>query len=1251
MTAATSPEQQLRAENAELRAELEEAEETLRAIRCGEVEALVVETAGGPQLFTLQGLDAASNRSRGEILAQVSDAVIAVDAEERVTFLNTAAERQYRVSASDSLGRQLSGIYTRRWPHAEAEAAMWAALREHGEWRGEMIHHTHDGREIAVESSVTALCDAGGAQVGYVRVFHDITERKQAEARLLESEERTRLATEATAVGIWEQNVQTGALRWDAQMFRIYGIDPTADGFVPYSDWRGAVLPEDLPESERILQDTVHNCGQSRREFRIRRRNDSEVRHIEAVETVRTNEHGQAEWVLGTNLDITGRKRSEDELRESQQFTRRVLDNLFAFVGLTTEDGTLTDVNRAPLEAAGIPASEVLGKKFWDCYWWNYSPGIQAQLRDACGRAASGESVRYDVPVRMAGDTRVWIDFQIAPLRDAEGRITHLIPSAMEIDERRAAEEELRASEERMAAVNEQLIVSSVRQHELTEAAEKFNAQLLSEITERKKVEEKLRTSERKTKRSLAYAEATLRTTPIPFLVLRTDLRVNTASEAFYTDFKVARAETEGRLIYEIGNGQWNIPKLRELLEEIIPKKNVLNGFEVTHEFATIGTRTMLLNARRIDNAEGVPERILLAIEDITERRQSEEMQARMGAIISSADDGILSKALDGVVTTWNAGAERLFGYTAEEIIGNPNLHLTPPDLLHEEEHILEQILSGKAIKHFETERMTKGGRRLPVSLTVSPIKDAAGNVVGASKIVRDITERKRAEEVLRASQERFRAAAGAVSDIVWTNNAEGRMEGEQYAWGAFTGQRQEDYQGHGWSKAVHPEDAQPTIDAWNLAVAEKRTFEFEHRVRRHDGEWRLCSIRAVPVLDPGGETREWVGVHTDITERKAAEESLRLAAEELVRSARAKDDFLAALSHELRTPLTPVLMTASALADDTALPMEVREQLSMMHRNIELEARLIDDLLDLTTISRGKLVLAPVVTDLHAVLGHTHQIIRSDGQGKKVRIELRLDAKRHHALVDPTRIQQVFWNLLKNAIKFTPGGGSISVRTTNDADGRIVIVVKDNGIGISAEALPHIFNAFEQGAIAGQHRYGGLGMGLAISQAIVTAHDGKICAESAGLNCGSTFSVELLTSDAPAASAATTEPAAASARTLKLLIVEDHEATRQVLQRLLAIKGHQVTTAGTVREALAIHGAERFDAVISDLGLPDGSGLDLMRELQHQRPVPGIALSGYGMEEDLRLTREAGFFAHLVKPVNMDQLRQLIDQIPPTAP
>ncbi len=966
MTSNNSPEAQLRAENAELRARLEEAEEALRTIRSGEVEALVVETADGPQIFALQGLDAESNRFPGEILAQVSDSVIAVDADQRVTYLNAAAERQYRVSASDALGRQLSEIYTRRWPHAEAEGAMWAALREHGEWRGEIIHHMHDGREIARETSVTALRDASGAATGYVAVFRDITEHKRAEEMLRKSEERYRRLIETAHEGIWAIDAQgcttyvnqrladllgyTPAeimgrvhtdfmweedrpkgevdleLRrqgipqvWDQRYRRkddseLWTVASCNAMFDPDGTFIGALgMFTDITERKRsaaeiqrlsaLLESLLHTARIGfcflDRDLRYTRINErlaemngisaeahvgrhfcevvptlaESVREVtgrilatgkavlnhefsgetpadpgvtrfwseswypvrdaageilsfgviveeiterkEAEEQLRAAhdsfrhlvEHspfgiyavdadfrlvqvsagaqkvfenvrpllgrdfaevfrivwsepfaGEAiaifhrvlesgepyyapslveqrqdiaavetyDWkverltlpdgrlgVVCHFYDLSERQRFEDALRESQQFTHRVLDNLFAFVGVTTADGTLIEVNRAPMEAAGIPASEVLGKKFWDCYWWSYSPEIQAQLRDACERAAGGEVVRYDVPVRMAGDTRVWIDFQVAALRDTEGRITHLIPSAMDIAVRRATEEKLRESEGRFRAL----------------------------------------------------------------------------------------ATASSQVVYEMSPDWGEMRKLdgRSFLGSV-----------------SAGSRTWL---RDYNHPEDQP-KIMARVHESIRTKSIFELEHRV-------------RRVDG---TW--------GWTFSRAV---------------------------------------------------PMLDAKGEIIEWFGTASDVTARKEAEAALRQSEERFRAAVGEVSDIIWTNNAQGKMEGEQPGWGAFTGQRQEEYQGYGWSKAVHPEDAQPTLDAWNLAVAEKRMFEFEHRVRRHDGEWRLCSIRAVPVLDPTGGIREWVGVHTDITERELAakmNESLLLSSlrhQEKLRESEAK--------------------------------------------------------------------------------------------------------------------------------------------------------------------------------------------------------------------------------------------------------------------------------------------------------------------------------------------------------------------------
>ena len=383
-----------------------------------------------------------------------------------------------------------------------------------------------------------------------------------------------------------------------------------------------------------------------------------------------------------------------------------------------------------------------------------------------------------------------------------------------------------------------------------------------------------------------------------------------------------------------------------------------------------------------------------------------------------------------------------------------------------------------------------------------------------------------------------------------------------------------------------------------------------------------------------------------EIEERKRAEMALLDSHEKLKSALRAKDDFIAALSHELRTPLTPVLMTISDLENNERLPADLRGQFAMMSRNLSLEAQLIDDLLDVTRIRHGKLHLLPVLSDLHVLLNHTHEILSPASFEQRLELDFKLEARRHHAEVDPTRIQQVFWNLVRNAVKFTPAGGKITVSTRNDEKGRIIISVKDSGIGIREDMLQCIFQAFEQGDAAGQTRFGGLGLGLAISKAVTELHGGSILAASDGPGHGATFEVTLPTVTTPASAIVSETSRPPTVRPLKILLVEDHESTRTVLKHLLTRDGHSVTTAGAVKEGLATFQADEFEVVICDLGLPDGTGLELMRSIQSHRSVPAVALSGYGMEDDLQKCKEAGFRAHLLKPVKIDQLRQILNQI-----
>ena len=401
----------------------------------------------------------------------------------------------------------------------------------------------------------------------------------------------------------------------------------------------------------------------------------------------------------------------------------------------------------------------------------------------------------------------------------------------------------------------------------------------------------------------------------------------------------------------------------------------------------------------------------------------------------------------------------------------------------------------------------------------------------------------------------------------------------------------------------------------------------------------------------PGAGKKLFVGFIRDITDRHTADEALRQAKEDAEAASRAKDHFLAALSHELRTPLTPALMSVAVLRRDERLSAEVREELGMIERNIGLEARLIDDLLDLTRIARGKLQLHKELCDLHSLLAHAVQIVSSEARARDVAIHVDCGATHSGLSGDPARLQQVFWNLLKNAVKFTPSGGRVEVHTRDDdSSGRFIVEVSDTGIGFAPDSAESIFQPFERAAREGDHRFGGLGLGLAIVRAIVDLHGGAIRATSQGAGQGATFTVELPGATDPPSGLTENiirDAPVTESRSLQLLVVEDHEPTLAVLTRLLGRAGHQTVSVNSVADALKAVKSQQFDVVISDLGLPDGSGWDLIAELRAHNPdIRGIALTGYGMEDDLVRSRAAGFTTHLVKPVEFDQLRRALNEL-----
>jgi PAS domain S-box-containing protein len=427
----------------------------------------------------------------------------------------------------------------------------------------------------------------------------------------------------------------------------------------------------------------------------------------------------------------------------------------------------------------------------------------------------------------------------------------------------------------------------------------------------------------------------------------------------------------------------------------------------------------------------------------------------------------------------------------------------------------------------------------------------------------------------------------------------------------------------------------------YRQAMAERVPVRFEFC---HEPSKRWFEINAHPMSGAR------LGVFfREITERKQSERLLREAKESAELANQSKDRFLAVLSHELRTPLTPVLLAVSALEHDPGLRPDSREDLIMIKRNIELEIKLIDDLLDLSRITSGKLSLMIDAVDLNEVVRQVCRICAAQLREKEVLLETDLSDAAGMVAADSARLQQILWNVLKNAIKFTPAPGmNIRVSTARLENGCCEVRVKDHGIGISAESLPHVFNAFEQGGASITRQFGGLGLGLAICRALMDLHHGSIRAESEGAGMGTTFIIEL-----PAREMTNTTrirqaspPEKASMPQLRLLLVEDHADTARILIRQLERAGITAVQATGVENAILLAARGPFDLLVSDLGLPDGSGCDIMRHVSSVYCMPGIAMSGYGMEEDMRRSREAGFSEHLVKPIDLRELLSAIRRV-----
>jgi PAS domain S-box-containing protein len=667
---------------------------------------------------------------------------------------------------------------------------------------------------------------------------------------------------------------------------------------------------------------------------------------------------------------------------------------------------------------------------------------------------------------------------------------------------------------------------------------------------------------------------------------------------------------------------------------------------------------------------------VVLVFHDVSERRMVEVERSLLAAIVESSSDAIIGKTLDGIVTSWNVAAERMYGYTAEEAVGRHISFIVPPELSGELAEIMARLRRAERVERLETMRVTKHGARLDVSLTISPIRElSSGQWVGASTIARDITGPKRSEadrELLARQVEhervRLKNLVGNVPGLVWEawgepDEANQRIDFVSDYVEQMLGYTVEEWLAtpNFWLTIVHPEDRERAAREARAIFEGHDGGVSQFRWMAKDGRVVYVEAQSVVALNKHGEPEGMRGVTMDITARKASEERLRFVAEENARLLshaqevnRAKDEFLATLSHELRTPLTPILGWTHMIRSGHLAADEAERGISVIEKNARTLSRLINDLLDMSSILSGKMGIERATVELSAVVREAVETVRPQAAARSVTVEVQTGGLASPLVSgDRTRLVQVFWNLLNNAVKFSAVGGRVRVRVYGEA-GEARVEVSDEGLGIAPEFLPHVFERFRQADMATTRAHGGLGLGLALVKSFVETHGGSVTVESPGEGLGSRFTVVLpaLETGGEPRVAGDTEAGLVEPRVEEkrhVLLVEDARDTLDMLRVLFNARGYRATTCATPEEALSVAETGRFDIIVSDIGLPRIDGYELierLRQLPHLREVPALALTGYASASDAEASLAAGFDAHVPKPVDPSVLAGVMEQL-----
>lgn len=891
--------------------------------------------------------------------------------------------------------------------------------------------------------------------------------------------------------------------------------------------------------------------------------------------------------VLISITDISARKLAE---RERAHLAHIVDASADAIVSQSL-DGIVTSWNAAAARLVGHAAEVMLGEPINRLI----PPERRTEEAQLLTRLARGEAVDdHETELLHADGRRIPVSVALSPLRDAAGQLVGAASIARDITDRKRVERALRNSEERYALAA-RATYNAIWVWDLATDALTWN-DVMHEM--------------------FGYPPDTVRP------------HISWWAQTIHPDDR-ARVEHSIQAVIDWqpgapGDGlQW--------ADEYRFRRH--DG-----SYAQVADRGIVSR-----DAQGRALRMIGAISDVTAEREAlaalRQNETHLAAVYQQTGAALAETDGSGRFVEANQRYCELVGRTRQQLLGLRMQDITHPEDLAWNVPLFEQLMGTGAPFTAEKRYLRPDGSHVWVAVSVTRMQ-TAGERTRALAVALDITARKEVEARLRDSEARFRTAVDAATDILWTNDATGRMTDVQPKWAAFTGQSFAQYVATGWTAALHPDDVAPTLKAWRVAVATGARFACEHRVRRHDGEYRRFAVRALPVREADGRVREWVGVHTDITDLREAETQLKQAD-------RRKDEFLATLAHELRNPLAPLSNALQILerSDDAPMLATLRP---MMSRQVTQLVRLVDDLLEVSRITSGKLKLKRSHVTLRSVIDAAIESARPqiDAQHHRLVVDWQIDDATLDG--DPLRLAQVFTNLLNNSAKYSEPGGTLTLRLSALRPGQVRVRLRDTGIGIDPASLPRVFDLFAQIDNGVDKAQGGLGIGLSLAHRLVELHGGSISAHSDGLGRGATFTVDLPALAPETIATAEPAPQNGTAR-CQIVVADDNRDAADSLAMILKLGGHSVHVAYDGREALHAVRAYRPHLAILDIGMPEHDGCDVARQLRQEpwaHTLVLIALTGWGQDVDRRRTAAAGFDHHFTKPVNHVELEALIDQL-----